>query len=864
MSFEIFHCRSFFASLAMLVMLALCTAPVAAKQYESSMRIVADDEAEAEPVADLDEEELLAKLSDSPYAKALTLRQLAGKAMKEGKAKKARNYLEKAVELNALSGLAQQDMQVALAQLYARTGEYQKVIEILEPWIAKNPDSASSLYIALGGAYAQKKQYKPALKYIQTAIKREKRPNPAWLRLLLAIRVELKQYKLAIPLAKRLVAEDPADADLWWQWASMHLALKEKEKAVAVLELAHRMGRLTDGDQLLQFARLFISMNAPFEAAQLLERWTAEGRLPRDAAILDLLSTAWMRAREYQQALPVLREAARLTGSPNTYLQLAKVHLDLGNWKDASDALSAALRKGGLGNNTSIAWMSLGMARYQNEDIQGAMNAFKSAKRYKSVRALANQWISYLNSGLARENAIRMSASRRGGGGKIESRFGAATIELAQREAKGNDDIVVDPITPVGAETAGNAAGTIPVWRGGLTGEQAPAGYVKGDRPVDPFDSDKPKFVITAANMEQYAENLAPSHRQLLLRDASYVMPVYETRRTAAYPQEIYEATMKNEPTAKLEGSDAIANSRLGFPFRSPENGVEIMWNHRLRYRGDTVSWQTTQAVAGPRSDTIMSSVQADILYRYGNVSQPADLSKENLIVYLVFRFVDGNSFSGAVLVHETANSIKKRRGIWVYIPGMRRMFRVPPVGYDQPMPSSGGLAFVDMIDMYNGAFDRYVWKLIGKREIYIPYNAYRYNDGKLKNKEVLGKNHLNQDVARYELHRVWLIEATERGGKNHKFGKRVFYVDEDSWNVALVENYVDDNNKIWRFQEGHLIQNYDQLFTNAYPVVTYDFSDGRYFVERLTNEDPAPKFNVAKFQKRRFTPASVKAHYGH
>lgn len=847
-----------------LLLAALVTAPASAKQYESSARVVSDAEAEGEPVADLDEEALLEKLSDSPYAKALTLRQLAGKAIKEGQAKKARNYLEQAVQLNSLSGLAQQDMQIALAQLYAQTGEHIKVIDILVPWLQENPDSEPQLYIALGSAFAQLKQYRKALDYIQTAIKKAPKSNPAWLRLLLAVRVELKQYQAAIPLVKQLLEDNPADSDLWWQWASIHLTLKEKEKAVAVLELAHRLDQLRDPDQLLQFARLFISMNAPYEAGQLLERWTQERRLPRDAGMLELMSTAWMRAREYGLALPVLNESARLTGSASVYLQLAKVHLDLGNWSDASKALSAALRKGGLGNNTSIAWMSLGMARYQSDDVQGALDAFKSATRYKSVRAGAKQWISYLNSGLARENAIRMSANSRGGVDEVQSRFGAAPVSLAERKDPSADEIIVDPTTPVGADTAGNAAGTIPVWRGGLTAEQAPASYEKGGRPVDPFKDDKPKFTITAANMDQYLENLSPSHQQLLRRDSSYIMPVYETRRTAAYPQEIYQATLANEPTATLEGSDAIANAKLGFPFRSPENGVEIMWNHRLRYRGDSVSWITSSAVAGPRSDTLLSTVQADILYRYGNVSDPAILSNENLIVYLVFRFMDGNSFSGAVLVHETANSIKKRRGIWVYIPGMRRMFRVPPVGYDQPMPSSGGIAFVDMIDMYNGAFDRYVWKLVGKREVYVPYNAYRYNDGRLKNKEILGKNHLNQDFARYELHRVWVIEATERGGKDHKFGKRVFYVDEDSWNVALVENYVNDNNKIWRFQEGHLIQNYDQLFTNAHPVVTYDFSDGRYYVERLTNENPVPEFDIKKFQKRRFTPASVKARYGH
>src|SRR3546814_7749878 len=84
-------------------------------------------------------------------------------------------------------------------------------------------------------------------------------------------------------------------------------------------------------------------------------------------------------------------------------------------------------------------------------------------------------------------------------------------------------------------------------------------------------------------------------------------------------------------------------------------------------------------------------------------------------------------------MVHETANSLKQPRGIWVIPPGVPKMFRVPPVGYDQPFPGSEGLLFLDMLDMYNGAFDRYVWKLVGKRELYIPYNSYRLSDGRDK-----------------------------------------------------------------------------------------------------------------------------------
>jgi hypothetical protein len=215
------------------------------------------------------------------------------------------------------------------------------------------------------------------------------------------------------------------------------------------------------------------------------------------------------------------------------------------------------------------------------------------------------------------------------------------------------------------------------------------------------------------------------------------------------------------------------------------------------------------------------------------------------------------------VLVHETANSLKDPRGIWVLPPGYRnKLFRIPPVGYDQPFPGSGGLYFIDMVDMYNGLFDRYVWKLIGKRELYIPYNAYRLSDGSLKYAALLKPGHIDQSQTRYELHRVWVIEANERGGARHSFGKRVFYLDEDSWNVVLVENY-DHGGALWRFQEGHLLPNYGIGAANCAPVVTYDLHDGRYFANHLLAEDAVPSFNLADIRESEFTPASVQVHYG-
>ncbi len=63
-------------------------------------------------------------------------------------------------------------------------------------------------------------------------------------------------------------------------------------------------------------------------------------------------------------------------------------------------------------------------------------------------------------------------------------------------------------LTPLGAERAGNADGSIPAWTGGLT--TVPPGFKAGGRRPDLFPAQKPLFSITGKNVDQYA---AANHR---------------------------------------------------------------------------------------------------------------------------------------------------------------------------------------------------------------------------------------------------------------------------------------------------------------------------------------------------------------
>ncbi|WP_342245587.1 DUF1329 domain-containing protein [Pseudomonas sp. OTU5201] len=393
-------------------------------------------------------------------------------------------------------------------------------------------------------------------------------------------------------------------------------------------------------------------------------------------------------------------------------------------------------------------------------------------------------------------------------------------------------------LTPFGAEKAGNAAGTIPAWTGGIT--QAPAGYKSGQHHPDPFPEDKPLFTITKANLDQYKANLTPG--QIALFNAypsSFQMPVYQTRRSGSAPQWVYDNAIKNASAAKLlDGGNGFADAYGSIPFPIPQNGVEALWNHITRYRGSYIVRRASEVAVQRNGDYSLVTSQQEALFKYYNPKGSyADLNN-TLFYYLSFTKSPARLAGGATLVHETLDQVQEPRQAWGYNAGQRRVRRAPNLAYDTPIAAADGLRTADDTDMFNGAPDRYNWKLVGKKEIYIPYNNYKVSSPEVKYKDLLQPGHLNPAVTRNELHRVWVVEGTLKSGARHIYSKRTLYLDEDSWQAAVVDQY-DGRGELWRVSVAYLKNYYDLPTTWSALDVFHDLQARRYHVQNLDNEEP-------------------------
>lgn len=422
-------------------------------------------------------------------------------------------------------------------------------------------------------------------------------------------------------------------------------------------------------------------------------------------------------------------------------------------------------------------------------------------------------------------------------------------------------------LTPFGSVRAGNEAGTIPPWTGGLTPEDAPAAYRgSGQHHPNPFPEDQVLFTITASNAGQYDEFLTDGLRAMLdTYPTSFRLPIYQSRRTHAVPERVEENTRANATSAVIVGEGAGIEGAYGgylFPILHGDNeekAWQVIWNHLVRWRGVSVTRRSSEVAVQTDGDYSLVTSRQEAFLNFYN-PEGSEETLDNVIFYFL-SFIESppRLAGGAILVHETLNQIINPRNGWAYNAGQRRVRRAPDLGYDAPVTAADNLRTADDTDIFNGALDRYNWEYQGRREIYVPYNNYLLSKGGTPYSEILGIAHLNPDLTRWELHRVHVVEATLKEGERHVYGKRRFYVDEDSWNTLLLDQY-DGRGELWRVTFG-MAKNYYELpgVWTALDVY-HDLQARRYHVLGLDTEEPTTRqFTNEVPNLRYYSPSSLR-----
>lgn len=426
-----------------------------------------------------------------------------------------------------------------------------------------------------------------------------------------------------------------------------------------------------------------------------------------------------------------------------------------------------------------------------------------------------------------------------------------AEVPQAQVDRLGRD------LTPVGAEKAGNGD-DIPAWTGGLQTIPSNVDYKDGDHLKNPFPDDKVLYTVTGQNMDRYTEYLTPGQAAMLKQYDDYKLKVYKSRRTCAVPDNVYAATKRNAKVAQLVGNgNGVAKGIMGFPFPVPNNAYEIIWNHTLRYRSFKLIRQfaAMPVTSGGSYTPIIVQDQAILWW-----SDPSKRSAEELdntsIYYIARTLAPARAAGNIVLVHEAINSAKKPRQAWQYSPGTRRVRRAPNIAFDNPGVNTDGLSTADSFDGFNGSLERYTWTVLGKNERFAAEN--NYDMGLAKYEDLIQARHLNQDLLRYEKRRLWEIQADLKSDTRHVYHRRVFHIDEDTWQIASAEMY-DGRGDLWRVEELQGITAYNVPLCGYVAQMDYDLKGSRYLAQALNNEEPAINFFADELRADEYTPSAIR-----
>ena len=393
-------------------------------------------------------------------------------------------------------------------------------------------------------------------------------------------------------------------------------------------------------------------------------------------------------------------------------------------------------------------------------------------------------------------------------------------------------------LTPMGAERAGNADGSIPEWD--PAGTQAPADFVPdSDNYTNPYPDEKPLYTIDGNNWQDYADNLSEGSKGMFEKYGAdgFKMHVYPTKRGYSAPDWLYANTLKNATGAQLvEEGQKIDGNLPGTPFPLPQSGLEVLWNHMLRYatpRGYDYDVYYVSSSGKPILSTTGRTVSL-----YPMFENPDELVGDNAYLKLRINYKAPARRAGEILlVHEPGADYTKGKGrkAWQYLTGQRRVRLAPAVSFDTPNPGVAGTSTYDDAFVYNGSPERYDWTLLGKKEIIIPGSNYDFLF-QVKVEDVLGEKFLKPEYIRWEKHRVWVVEGNLKEGQRHLYSKRRFYIDEDSW-VAFAGETYDARGNLWRVQYAYGANLYDRKTSFGSSYGGYDLLQGIYNL----NSKPIP-----------------------
>lgn len=350
------------------------------------VQVMMEAEQFAEAIVEL--EALVIKTEKNPYDFALTSQYLAHASVMRDDQARARSALEAALAKEGLPDELRSSMNLFYGTILLGDEEFELARDVLAEWFEQALLPEPSQIFSYGYAVYMSGDVAESQPLVARAISESLNPSESWYQLFYRILFEQKKYSAAEEVLKGMLTRAPTDEGNWRLLASHYLQLEESRDGLAALMVAYSNELLESDSDLKQIVALWGYIDAPDKGARLLEEWLTAEKLERDADTLKQLGNLWLMARERENAMSVLQQAAELAPDGRTYELLGGIHFEEEEWSEAHTAYANAVRMGDLEDPMRVSLLA-GISAYRAGNLDDAKVALEVAAEADEYREQA-------------------------------------------------------------------------------------------------------------------------------------------------------------------------------------------------------------------------------------------------------------------------------------------------------------------------------------------------------------------------------------------------------------------------------------------------------------------------------------------
>ncbi len=347
----------------------------------------------AQVVAVLDS--VLADEGLSPFEKAIS-HQLRGSARyNTNNTRGAIADWEAAIATGAFTPDEVASLTLNIGQLWIAENQYAKGATILESWLKAGGKGSEPIHMMIAVAWAQEEKFRRALPHAEAGFRMANPKMKKHFDLLNFIYNTLKMYGKQASLLEQQVSIWPDDKNAWNAIASLKQQANKSKEAFEINKIMYLNGLLTKESELVALSQYYSFYEVPYRGAKILEREMNAGRVAKNKKNLELLSNMWRQAREYDKAIPVLRQAADAASNGRLYEQLGEAYFAETKYREAEEAFRKALAKGGLKKPGNV-YVLIANSLYERGKLRAALKEFEKGLNYSYSRKAASGWITFI------------------------------------------------------------------------------------------------------------------------------------------------------------------------------------------------------------------------------------------------------------------------------------------------------------------------------------------------------------------------------------------------------------------------------------------------------------------------------------